>query len=318
MGSCFAQHLSRHLVRTGLHFLVTERPPDGLDAGEARRRGYGVFSARYGNVYTVRQGLQLLERSLGKMKPREKPWRRGEVLVDPFRPTVEPDGFATEEALMRSRREHLDCVHEMFGTADVLVYTLGITEGWRSRADGAVFPVAPGVSGGEWDPRRYEAVNFSVTETMADLTKLCKRLFSLNRGARVLLTVSPVPLVATHENRHVAVASMYCKSVLRVAAAEVAQRDTRVEYFPGYEIVAGFGTYPSYYQDDLRQVNEAGVEHVVRVFARHYLDLPGSGQAVAAPAWLLPACGDVICDEEEIERAMAVHGFRVAAATSGE
>src|SRR3954471_23317686 len=57
LGSCFAQHLSQHVARSGLTYFVPEDAPPGLDDAARRARGYGVFSARYGNVYTVRQGL---------------------------------------------------------------------------------------------------------------------------------------------------------------------------------------------------------------------------------------------------------------------
>src|SRR5690349_14915994 len=57
-GSCFAQHISRRLQAIGFHYFVAEDAPALSD--EARRaRNYGVFSARYGNVYTARQLLQL-------------------------------------------------------------------------------------------------------------------------------------------------------------------------------------------------------------------------------------------------------------------
>jgi hypothetical protein len=49
----------------------------------------------------------------------------------------------------------------MFETLDVLVFTFGLTESWRNRADGAIFPLAPGVAGGEFHGDRYEFVNFS-------------------------------------------------------------------------------------------------------------------------------------------------------------
>ena len=44
------------------------------------------------------------------------------------------------------------------------MFTLGLTEAWRSRHDGCVFPVAPGVSGGEWSPDDHEFVNSTVEE----------------------------------------------------------------------------------------------------------------------------------------------------------
>ena len=55
-GSCFAQHISRRLRDLGFAYLVTEGQPEDAD--------YGVFPARFGNIYTARQLLQLLQRRL--------------------------------------------------------------------------------------------------------------------------------------------------------------------------------------------------------------------------------------------------------------
>ena len=53
----------------------------------------------------------------------------------------------------------------------------------------------------------------------------------LNPGVRVLLTVSPVPLIATYEPRHVLVSTTYSKSVLRVAAEQVMRRHDWVDFY---------------------------------------------------------------------------------------
>ena len=148
MGSCFAQHLSRHLSRSGLHYYVAEAAPAGMGEDEACRRNYGTFSARYGNVYTVAQAVQLFRRAFDEFDPVERPWGRGGVLVDPFRPQVEPDGYVDEEALRDDRQRHLQATRRVFERCDVLVFTLGLTEAWRSRVDGSIFPTAPGVAGG--------------------------------------------------------------------------------------------------------------------------------------------------------------------------
>ena len=55
----------------------------------------------------------------------------------------------------------------------------------------------------------------------------------------MILTVSPVPLVATAAGKHVLVATTYSKSVLRVACEEVCQKAADVMYFPSYEIITG-------------------------------------------------------------------------------
>src|SRR5207302_10114864 len=59
-GSSFAQHIARHLRSAALSYLVTEAPHPLVPAELARKYGYGLFTARYGNIYTSPQLLQLL------------------------------------------------------------------------------------------------------------------------------------------------------------------------------------------------------------------------------------------------------------------
>ena len=84
---------------------------------------------------------------------------------------------------------------------------------------------------------RYAFVNFTVPETVEDLTGFLASLRSVNSKAKVILTVSPVPLVATYEDRHVLVSTTTSKAVLRVAATEVSSAHAWVDYFPSYEII---------------------------------------------------------------------------------
>src|SRR5579859_4025151 len=60
-GSCFAQHISRHLEASGFNFFVTETLNRFIPPHFARGYNYGIFSARYGNIYTARQFVQLLQ-----------------------------------------------------------------------------------------------------------------------------------------------------------------------------------------------------------------------------------------------------------------
>ncbi len=307
MGSCFAQHVSRYLERSGGTYFVPESAPEGLDADCARRRQYGVFSARYGNVYTVRQAVQLFDRAFGRFEPDDETWIRDGALVDPFRPQIEPDGFADVDRLRTDRARHLAAVERVFRETDVLVFTLGLTEGWMRLSDGAVLPLAPGVAGGSFDPDRYQFVNFRCAEVIDDLLAFGERFHSVNPEGRLLLTVSPVPLVATYERRHVLVSTTYSKSVLRVAASEAVEKLPFAHYFPSYEIITGPGQADRYFADDLREVSEEGVAHVMRVFARHYLesstalvDRDASVGAAAEFRWV----NDVVCEEIEIERSL--------------
>ena len=123
---------------------------------EARTAGYGVFSTRSGNLYTARALLQLFDRAYGELVPRDSAWLRPDGrYADPFRPQIEPAGFATVAELIASREVHLAAVRTMFEQLGILIFTLGLTEAWRSTIDGAVFPLAPGVTAGEMDPACY-------------------------------------------------------------------------------------------------------------------------------------------------------------------
>ena len=184
--------IARELVRRAglVPALTTE-----LTSQEARRANYRVFSTRSGNIYTARQLVQLFDRAYGTFVPSDRAWLRPDGrYADPFRVMVEPDGFASEDELLESREGHLTAVRTMFERLDVLIFTLGLTEAWQSTADGAVFSAAPGSVAGEMDASRYEFVNFSAAGVRADLDAFLARLQSVNAGARVVLTVSPVPL----------------------------------------------------------------------------------------------------------------------------
>ena len=62
-GSCFAQHIAKTLIKADYNYFVAEPAPDGMPPDAAAARGYGLFSARFGNVYSARQLLQLFQRA---------------------------------------------------------------------------------------------------------------------------------------------------------------------------------------------------------------------------------------------------------------
>jgi hypothetical protein len=271
-GSCFAQHIARYLHNSGFHFLITEPAHSIINAEEAFSYNYGTFTARYGNIYTVRQLLQLFKRAYGSFLPVDSVWQgnNGEF-IDPFRPQIQPNGFTTLVELEADRKQHLNAVREAFETLDIFVFTLGLTEGWEAIGDGAVFPLCPGVAGGEFDATKYRLHNFKVIEVVSDTLEFIDLLGTVNSTAKIILTVSPVPLMATAlSEKHVLTATTYSKSVLRVACEEVISQREQVVYFPSYEIITGNYSRGSYFAADCRSVTEAGVSHVMGIFLKHF------------------------------------------------
>lgn len=298
-GSCFAQHIGRHLRRQGFNFLDAEPAPPALPEARTADYGYGIYSARYGNVYTTRQLLQLLQRALGEFHPHDLSWQQASGaasgFVDPFRPTIEPP-LPSPEAVHASRTSHLYQVARLLEKTEVFVFTLGLTEAWLDRRDGAVFPICPGTHGGQFDPALHRFENFGFSEVLSDLQGFMDRARSIRPGMRFLLTVSPVPLAATATDQQVAVATSYSKSVLRAVAGQLAQTHDYVDYFPSYEIIASPVMRGNFYGPDARTVVSAGVEHVMRAFfAEHEPPAaPNTSSEVPAPE---EKEEEVICEE---------------------
>lgn len=309
-GSCFAQHIARYMRQSGFDAMITETAHPMISPDNAALYNYGTFTARYGNIYVARQLLQLFRRAYGQFTPLEDVWENADgTLTDPFRPQIQPGGFATRREYDLDREQHFAAVRRGFETLDVFVFTLGLTEGWVSREDGAVFPLCPGTAGGAFDPDRHAFHNFTVAEIVADLTEFIALLRGVNPAARVILTVSPVPLIASASGKHVLSATTYSKSVLRVACSMLEDSLPGLMYFPSYEVILGPHARGAYLAEDLRSVREEGVAHVMRLFFRK---LAGVDLDFGTPAPAAAPAGDaatqemerlvkVVCDEEILD-----------------
>ncbi len=265
-GSCFAQNIGKYISASRLHFVDTEPAPQGMSAATAARFGYGLYSARYGNVYTARQLRQLLEDAWSGTVHDSAIWTRDGRFFDGLRPNIEPDGLASADEVRAHRLDHLRRVRQVFTEADVLIFTLGLTEAWVDRASGVVFPTAPGVVAGAFDPNAHEFTNFGMAETFEDLAWALEILHRANPRLKVILTVSPVPLTATASGAHVLTATTYSKSVLRAVAGELAGLHAAVDYFPSYEFITGAPFRSRYYEANLRHVTREGVATAMSVF----------------------------------------------------
>ena len=260
-GSCFASNLIPWIEKEGLEYLRTEELPSQFkDLPE--NLGYRNFSAAYGNIYTARHLRQLYEQALGVRVPAEDRWHIDGMVIDPFRPGLAyPAESDAEFDLLKA--SHLSAVLSAFHKATVFVFTLGLTEAWQSKVDGSVFPACPGTISGVFDEEKHEFKNFSVEEITEDLTKFIELLRESNPKVRFIITVSPVPLVATASQSHVLLASTYSKSVLRVVAEQVSNELDDVTYFPAFEIITGPQAPFEYFESDRRNVSEIGVAEVM-------------------------------------------------------
>lgn len=305
-GSCFAQHIARNLRERGYTVLDTEPVPRLLRPEDAAKFGYGLYSARYGNIYTSRQLLQLLQEAFEGRDPGEIVWERDGRYFDALRPGVEPGGLATPEEVRAHRAAHVAKVAKLFRETDVFVFTLGLTETWRDIASGTVFPTAPGTIAGSFDPERFEFVNLTYNDIWRDFAHARSILKAINPNMRILVTVSPVPLTATATANHVLVATIHSKSVLRAVAGRAYDKFADVDYFPSYEIIGTPFMRSNFYQDNLREVADEGVALVMETFFAEHRDEESASvvEPVAAPSArrVAPKVSEaVVCEDMLLE-----------------
>jgi hypothetical protein len=301
-GSCFAQRIAERLREAGYNYVVAEPGPIWESPETLAALGYDAYSARFGDIYTTLQLVQLARRAAGAFVPAEPPWPVSGGLADPFRPRVQPGGFASAADLEADRAQHLEAVRSMLRDSDVFIFTMGLTETWVCTADDAALPLCPGAGIGTFDAERYTFRNLTVDENVRYFEEFLEIAWAVNPALRVILTVSPVPLAATMEPRHVVQSTVWSKSVLRVAAETIRQRHPAVDYFPAYEIVAGAFNGVDGFEADRRSVSSAAVDRVMRSFFNAYApdsERPLAGLLAPAP---VPKPADDVCDEVYFER----------------
>lgn len=301
-GSCFAQHIGRHLKASGFSYVNTEPTPHWMPEEIAPKFGYDMYSARFGNIYSPRQLLQLFDRAFGDREDPEV-WIHEHGFVDPLRPTIEPP-LETATQVERSREVHLKNVAAMFRSADTFIFTLGLTETWLNKKTGVAYPLCPGTSGGTFSADEHKFVNFDYQQIVFDLEQFISKFRSLGGKKKVIFTVSPVALMATATGGNVAVSTSYSKSVLRAASGYLASKHDFVDYFPSYEIIASPPMRSMFFEPNMREVSHYGVAHVMSQFFSQHVppkgDLPAEREA---PSKVEVSRADVICDEMLLEMA---------------
>lgn len=301
-GSCFAQHIGNALSERGYGWTDCEAPPPFLIGAEARKFGYGVFSFRTGNIYTPSMLNQWLELAYGARKEVREVWEKDGRFFDPLRPAIEPDGFASEDEVWSARALTYAALRRAVETADVFVFTLGLTERWHNAETGLEYALCPGTVAGRFDADKHVFTNTNTRATMRALMRALRFARSKNPNLKVLLTVSPVPLTATASGQHVLTATQYSKSVLRAVAGMACEDKGWIDYFPSFEII----THPifrgMFFAPNMRSVVPEGVATVMKHFFADQTRVFGEAkQARVQQSNPQPAQGiedDIKCEEE--------------------
>jgi len=304
-GSCFAQKVATYIKSNeAIEFVELESVSPGQP----------IFSARYGNIYTTRQLLELIqEAESGEADSTCAVQREDGKFVDVYRPFVEEDGFDNAEEVINARVEHLAKVRQMFRESDVFVFTLGLTEAWVSKKSGRTFPVCPGIFTEEVDS---EFVNYGFQDVLNDLGRCVELINAINANINIIVTVSPVPLTATYTDDHVMSATSYSKSVLRAVCGEIVDLFSNVHYFPSFEIVVNPYRDGNAFENNKRSVTQEIVDVVMQTFEYGFLesDIHSQLTAKVAKSNITPITtsgqdsdeliDEPVCDDVKIEKSI--------------
>jgi len=308
-GSCFAQHIGKNLKKNGFSVIDEELPPKRTPSSLATAFGYDIYSARYGNIYTARQLLQLLREAFGRGEPSDIVWEKDGRYYDAMRPGVEPKGLDSRAEVLAHRKDHLERVRAVVDQSDLVIFTFGLTEAWVHKQSGTVYPTAPGTIAGKFDPSVHAFVNFTYNEILKDFIRVRRFIQRRRPNVRFLITVSPVPLTATAVDDHVLCATMHSKSILRAVAGSLAASFADVDYFPSYEVIAS-PFVGSFYDETKRSVTPEGVSTVMSIFFREHRDVGAQEASLPHGEVSRSAAGkpsvasmddDVVCEEVLLE-----------------
>ena len=241
------------MQNNGYNYVVTES--DERDGPQPES------SARWGIIFNSPSFTQLAEKAFGlRDMPKLAEFHQGGFWQDPFRENIP---FYSVEELDADRAAHVAACRAALEQCQVLIVTLGLNECWEFIPDGSV---------ASRNPKSKEHVALfrhrvlTVDENLAYLETFLAILRRHNPGLKLIVTVSPVPFMATGlgATKHVVTANAHSKAVLRVVAEEFAGANDGVFYFPSFEMVMHCLEDP--WEEDQRHIKRSAVARIMELF----------------------------------------------------
>jgi hypothetical protein len=227
-------------------------------------RKYNVETKKEGEAYIIRCGEGMVNTFtiLGQFK-----WAfEGYKPEGNYWHGYNAEEFGYDENVRQATRE-------IFDKTDVFILTFGLSEIWYDKPTGEVFWRA--VPHDKFDPERHAFRVSSVEENKRNILEIFALIKKYRPDAKVIVTLSPVPLIATFRNMSCISANSVSKATLRVAIDEaVRETQTEVYYWPSYEFVLEYFNRP--WSPDRRHVKRPLLDFIMTAFERVYSTNPPS------------------------------------------
>jgi hypothetical protein len=161
---------------------------------------------------------------------------------------------------------------DRLAATDVFILMISTAEIWYDEPSGGVaWRETPGAH-----PTRQRFRTSTVAENSDNLRRIYDVVRRHRPRAKIILLLSPIPMIATYRQQSCIVANTVSKAVIRAAMDEVWREvgaDGHLLYCPFYEVIQeGFGANPygGHYNGDRRHINDQALDHLLRLFEAYY------------------------------------------------
>ena len=267
IGSCFARNVETAL--TGIGMTVTSNEDQLGVVGDSLR-----FAPNFFNKYSIHSIYNDLKWAF------ERDTYPGDDIIYP----MHKDGLYADMQLGMSklefamddirdfRKRYLDVVARA-KDADVVIITLGYVETWYDKKLGLYLNTSPPQPLIKADPDRFEFRVLSYNDVLRALHDVHALLVKhRTKPLKMLITISPVPLLSTFRDMDVLVANTYSKSVQRAAIDAFINDVDGVDYFPSYEFVTLSHPDLAWSRGDYRHVSPDLVARIMSHLVAQYVE----------------------------------------------
>ncbi len=263
-GSCFAANISKWLGKR--NYRVSAEDPDAQDAYVVRI-GEGMV-----NSFVIRQQF-------------EWAWENRSFDEDLWH-GYDKEVYGYDENVRLQTKA-------LFDDTDVFILTFGLSEIWYdAQTDNVFWRTVPKEA---FDPERHLFRVSTVEENRDNIAAIYQLIRKHRPDAKVIMTLSPIPLIATFRDTSCITANSVSKSVLRVAIDEVMREykdDGHLFYWPSFELIMDVFRAP--FKEDRRHIDPQILDFIMTQFEH---------------TWCKPEDGDIPSLLEAWVRARVAAGF---------
>jgi len=158
---------------------------------------------------------------------------------------------------------------EAFMEADCYIFTFGLCEAFYDTTAKQYLNVTPNPRVAKDGSIDFRTINYA--DNVAHMREIMERVLEVKPDAKVIFTVSPVPLDATFKSEDVVIANVRAKSNLVAATHDVCDEFDQCFYFPSYEMVTLTDPVTAW-RADRKHVSEAMVSHIMQQVKLNFVE----------------------------------------------